>query len=109
MTDKIKRDCQIRPLRDLVIVRRDPEDDRTRGGIILPDDSKTEKCFGTVLAAGPGMVLDDGTRLAMDIKVGDRVFFSAYAGSRIDPDDVTLIMLIASREVLGVVEGGCDG
>lgn len=96
--------CKIRPLMDIVIVYRDADEEITQGGVIIPDNAKQEKTYGEVLATGPGLFLNDGMRREMDINVGQRVIFSAYGGTRIDPDEPRLIML-KQHEIFGVVEG----
>ena len=93
----------IRPLHDRVIVRRIEEGEQVRGGIIIPDTAKEKPQEGEVIAAGEGKYKDDGTRQALDVKVGDRVLFGKYSGSEIKIDgDEFLIM--REDEILGVLE-----
>ncbi len=70
----------LRPLGDRIIVRREPADDKTAGGIVLPDTAKNKPQRGTVLAVGPGKLKKDGTRTTMQLKVGDKVLFTSWAG-----------------------------
>jgi chaperonin GroES len=70
----------LKPLGDRIIVRREAADDRTAGGIVLPDSAQNKPQRGTVLAVGPGKMKKDGTRAAMQLKVGDRVLFTSWAG-----------------------------
>jgi len=93
----------IRPLHDRVIVRRIEEGEQVRGGIIIPDTAKEKPQEGEVIAAGEGKYKDDGTRQALDVKVGDRVLFGKYSGSEIKIDgDEYLIM--REDEILGILE-----
>ncbi|HVL11049.1 MAG TPA: co-chaperone GroES [Gemmata sp.] len=70
----------LKPLGDRIIVRREAADDKTAGGIVLPDTAKNKPQRGTVLAVGPGKMKKDGTRSAMQLKAGDRVLFTSWAG-----------------------------
>ncbi|HSQ58273.1 MAG TPA: co-chaperone GroES [Gemmata sp.] len=70
----------LKPLADRIIVRREAADDKTAGGIVLPDTAKNKPQRGTVLAVGPGKMNKDGTRTAMQLKAGDRVLFTSWAG-----------------------------
>jgi chaperonin GroES len=95
---------KIRPLQDRIIVKRIQEEEKTKGGIIIPDSAKEKPIEGKVIAAGNGKVLEDGKVRPLDIKTGDRVLFSKYAGTEIKLDgDEVLIM--REEDVLGVVEG----
>ncbi len=95
---------KIRPLQDRIIVKRVQEEEKTKGGIIIPDSAKEKPIEGKVIAAGNGKVLEDGKVRPLDIKAGDRVLFSKYAGTEIKLDgDEVLIM--REEDVLGVVEG----
>jgi chaperonin GroES len=95
---------KIRPLQDRIIVKRIQEEEKTKGGIIIPDSAKEKPIEGKVIAAGNGKVLEDGKVRPLDIKAGDRVLFSKYAGTEIKLDgDEVLIM--REEDVLGVVEG----
>ena len=95
---------KIRPLQDRIIVKRVQEEEKTKGGIIIPDSAKEKPIEGKVIAAGNGKVLEDGKVRPLDIKAGDRVLFSKYAGTEIKLEgDEVLIM--REEDVLGVIEG----
>lgn len=76
----------IRPLHDRLIVKRLDEEQKTKGGIIIPDSAKEKPQEGEVLAVGNGKILDDGKKIPLDVKVGDRVLFSKYSGTDIKVD-----------------------
>ena len=96
---------KIRPLQDRIIVKRVAEEEKTKGGIIIPDSAKEKPIEGKVLAVGNGKVLEDGTVRPLDVKAGDRILFSKYAGTEIKLDgDEHLIM--REEDILGVVEDG---
>jgi len=84
---------KIRPLHDRIIVKRLPEEEVTKGGIIIPDSAKEKPAQGEVLAVGPGKTLDTGKVQALDVKVGDRVMFGKYSGSEIKLDGVEQLIL----------------
>lgn len=73
----------IRPLHDRIIVKRLSEEEKTRGGIIIPDTAKEKPQEGEVIAVGNGKILDDGKKLPLDVKVGDKILFSKYSGNEI--------------------------
>jgi chaperonin GroES len=93
-----------RPLHDRLIVRRLDEGEQKSGGIIIPDTAKEKPQRGTVIAAGSGKVNDEGTRIPLDVKVGDRILFGKYASEVKLGGDEYLIM--REDEVLAVIEGG---
>jgi chaperonin GroES len=95
---------KIRPLQDRIIVKRVQEEEKTKGGIIIPDSAKEKPIEGKVIAAGNGKVLEDGKVRPLDIKAGDRVLFSKYAGTelKLDGDEV---LIMREEDVLGVIEG----
>jgi len=94
---------KIRPLQDRVIVKRVEEEEKTKGGIIIPDTAKEKPIEGKVIAAGNGKVLEDGKVRPLDVKAGDRVLFSKYAGTEIKIEgDEHLIM--REEDILGVIE-----
>ncbi|MDI6823570.1 MAG: co-chaperone GroES [Bacillota bacterium] len=74
---------QLKPLADRVVVKPLTQEERTKGGIVLPDTAKDKPQEGEVLAVGPGRILDNGARVEMEVKVGDRVIFSKYSGTEI--------------------------
>jgi chaperonin GroES len=95
---------KIRPLQDRLIVKRVEEEEKTKGGIIIPDSAKEKPIEGKVIAAGNGKVLEDGKVRPLDVKAGDRILFSKYAGTEIKIDgDEHLIM--REDDILGVIEG----
>ncbi len=94
---------KIRPLQDRILVKRVEEEETTSGGIIIPDSAKEKPQEGKVLAVGPGKVLDSGATQPLDVKKGDKILFSKYAGSEVTIEgDEHLI--IREDDVLGVVE-----
>jgi len=93
----------IRPLQDRIIVKRIQEEEKTSGGIIIPDTAKEKPQEGKVVAVGKGKVGDDGKVIALDLKKGDRILFGKYAGSEIKIDG-TEYLIMREEDVLGVVE-----
>jgi chaperonin GroES len=94
---------KIRPLQDRVIVKRVEEEEKTKGGIIIPDSAKEKPAEGKVIAVGKGKIGEDGKLQPLDVKVGDRILFSKYAGTEVKVDgDETLIM--REDDILGVIE-----
>ena len=94
---------KVRPLHDRLLIRRIEEKEMVRGGIIIPDTAKEKPQEGTILAAGPGKTLDDGKREAMDVKVGDRVLYSKYAGTEFKVDGEELL-IVSQKDILAIVE-----
>ena len=94
---------KIKPLNDRLIVLRLEEDAKSPGGIIIPDTAKEKPQRGKVVAAGPGKMSDDGQRTPMDVKVGDSILFSKYAGTEIKIDGVEHLFM-NEDDVLGVLE-----
>jgi len=84
---------KLQPLGDRVVVKPIEREEVTRGGLVLPDTAKEKPQEGEVLAVGPGRLSEDGTRIAMDVKVGDRVIFARYGGTEIKVDDEELVIL----------------
>jgi chaperonin GroES len=84
---------KIQPLADRLVVKPMQKEEVTKGGIILPDTAKEKPQEGEIVAVGPGRITDDGKRIAMDLKAGDRVIYSKYGGSEIKIDDVEYIIL----------------
>lgn len=93
---------KIRPLNDRVIVKRVEEDQKTAGGIIIPDTAKEKPQEGEVVAVGPGKRDEDGKRIAMEIKKGDRILFGKYAGSEIKIDGEEHIFM-REDDILGIL------
>jgi chaperonin GroES len=94
---------KIQPLGDRVVVLRIGEEEKTAGGIIIPDTAKEKPQEGKVVAAGPGKVGDDGKRLPMDVKKGNRVLFGKYAGTEIEIDGVEHLIM-REDDILGIIE-----
>jgi chaperonin GroES len=94
---------KIRPLQDRLVVKRLAEEEKTKGGIIIPDSAKEKPVEGEVVAVGNGKVLDDGTQRKLDVKSGDRVLFGKYSGTEIKIDGVEHLIL-REDEVLGIIE-----
>ena len=93
----------IKPLHDRVIVKRIDEGEQVRGGIIIPDTAKEKPQEGEVIAVGEGKRKDDGTRIGLDVKEGDRVLFGKYSGSEIKLDGEEYLIM-REDEILGVIE-----
>lgn len=93
----------VQPLGDKILVKRLEAQDVTKGGIVLPDSAKEKPKEGTVVAVGPGKVVDDGTRGTMQLKKGDRVLFTSYAGTEIKADGEEYLVM-SEDDVLAVVE-----
>jgi chaperonin GroES len=94
---------RIRPLQDRIVVSRIADQEKTKGGIIIPDTAKEKPIEGKVLAVGNGRVLEDGSVRKLDVKVGDRVLFGKYGGTEVTIDGEQLLIL-REDDVLGVVE-----
>jgi chaperonin GroES len=95
---------QFRPLHDRVVVRRIEEDERTPGGIIIPDTAKEKPQQGEVIAVGPGARDEKGMLQPLDVKAGDRVLFGKWSGSEVKIDGEELLIMKES-DILGVLEG----
>ncbi|MFM8315785.1 MAG: co-chaperone GroES [Deltaproteobacteria bacterium] len=93
----------IRPLHDRLIVKRFEEEERTRGGIIIPDNAKEKPQQGEVIAVGAGKVLEDGKKAPLEVKKGDRVLFGKYSGTEIKIDGTEYLMM-REEDILGIVE-----
>ena len=94
---------KIRPLQDRVIVKRVQEEEKTKGGIIIPDTAKEKPQEGEIIAVGSGARDESGKIVALDVKKGDRILFGKYSGTEIKVDGVEHIIL-REDEVLGVIE-----
>ena len=94
---------KLRPLGDRVVIEPTPREEMTKSGIVLPDTAKEKPQEGTILAAGPGRLLDDGKREAMDVKKGDKVLYAKYAGTEFKIDDEDLL-IVSQKDILAVVE-----
>ncbi len=96
---------QIQPLADRVVVRPLEETEQMRGGLYIPDTAKEKPQEGEILAVGPGRVSDDGKRIEMDLKAGDRVIYGKYSGTEVTVLEEEVLILRES-DVLAVVENG---
>ena len=94
---------KLRPLGDRVVIQPTAREEMTKSGIVLPDTAKEKPQEGTIVAAGPGRILDDGKREAMDVKKGDKVLYAKYAGTEFKIDDEDLL-IVSQKDILAVVE-----
>jgi len=95
--------ANIRPLQDRVILKRVKEEEKTKGGIIIPDTAKEKPVEGEVIAVGNGKVMDDGSVKKLDVKVGDRVLFGKYSGTEVKIDGEERL-IVREDDILGVLE-----
>ena len=93
----------IRPLHDRLIVKRFDEEEKTKGGIIIPDNAKEKPQQGEVIAVGNGKVLEDGKKAPLEVKKGDRVLFGKYSGTEIKIEGTEYLMM-REDDILGIVE-----
>ncbi len=93
----------IRPLGERVLVKPLPSEEKTRGGIVLPDTAKEKPQEGEVVAVGSGKLLETGQRVPIDLKPGDKILFSKYAGNEVKINDVEYLIMRES-DILGVIE-----
>ena len=93
---------KLRPLGDRVVIQPTPREEMTKSGIVLPDTAKEKPQEGSVLAVGPGRILDDGKRESVDVKVGDKVLYAKYAGTefKIDEND---LLIVSQKDILAIV------
>lgn len=94
---------KIRPLHDRIIVKRLEEEEKTKGGIIIPDTAKEKPIEGKVIAVGDGKVKEDGTKLPMEVRVGDRILFSKYAGTEVKIEGEEHLIM-RQDDILAIVE-----
>jgi chaperonin GroES len=94
---------KLRPLHDRVVVRRVKEEEKTKGGIIIPDTAKEKPQEGEIVAVGAGAFGDDNERIALDVKVGDRVLFGKWSGTEVTVDGEELLIMKES-DIMGVLE-----
>ena len=94
---------KIRPLQDRVIVKRLAEEEKTKGGIFIPDTAKEKPQQGEVVAVGKGKVADDGKLVKLDVKKGDRILFSKYAGTEVKIEDEDHLIR-REDDILGIIE-----
>lgn len=100
----VKSKIKIRPLYDRLVVMREEEEQRTAGGIVIPDTAKEKPIRGQVVAIGTGKILENGDTRTLAVKVGDKVLFGKYAGTEVTIDKQELLIL-REEDILGVVEG----
>lgn len=93
---------KLRPLGDRVVIKPTPREEMTKSGIVLPDTAKEKPQEGLILAIGPGRILDDGKREAMDVKEGQKVLYAKYAGTefKVDGDE---LLIVSQKDILAVV------
>ncbi len=94
---------KLRPLQDRILVQRVKEEDKTKGGIIIPDTAKEKPIEGKVIAAGKGKLSEEGKRIALEVKKGDRILFGKYSGTevKIESEDY---LIMREDDVLGIIE-----
>ena len=102
-TKKTSDKTKLRPLGDRCVIKPTAREEMTKSGIVLPDTAKEKPQEGTILAAGPGRILDDGKREAMDVKEGQRVLYAKYAGTefKIEGDE---LLIVSQKDILAVLE-----
>lgn len=96
-----RTELNVRPLHDRILVRRMAEEEKTAGGIIIPDTAKEKPQRGEVVATGKGRVTEDGKVLALEVKVGDKILFSKYSGTELKLDGSEYLMM-REEDILGV-------
>jgi len=94
---------QLRPLGDRVVIKPTPREDMTKSGIVIPDTVKEKPQEGSILAVGPGRILDDGRREQIDVKEGNKVLYAKYAGTEFKIDDEDLL-IVSQKDILAIVE-----
>jgi chaperonin GroES len=99
---------KFRPLHDRVVVRRLEEEERTKGGIIIPDTAKEKPQQGEVIAVGPGARNEEGHVVALDVKEGDRILFGKWSGTEVKIDGEELLIMKES-DILGIIENHAEG
>ena len=95
---------KIRPLQDRVIVKRLEEEEKTKGGIIIPDTAKEKPQEGKVIAVGKGKVTEDGKVIPLDVKAGDKILFGKYSGTEIKIEGEEHLIM-REEDILGIIEG----
>ncbi len=93
----------LKPLHDRVLVRRTESEEKTAGGLIIPDSAKEKPAEGLVIAVGAGARDDDGERIALDVKEGDRILFGKWSGTEVTVDGEELLMMKES-DIMGIIE-----
>lgn len=92
---------KLTPIGDRVVIKPDPEEQKTRSGIVLPDTAKEKPSEGTVIAVGTGRILDNGTKVPVEVKIGDKIIYSKYGGTEVKIDGEEYIIL-AERDILAI-------
>ena len=92
----------LKPLGDRVVIRVFEQEEKTASGIFLPDTAKEKPSQGEVVAVGPGKLQDDGKRVALDVKVGDKIIFSKYAGTEVKFEG-TKYLIVSERDILAII------
>ena len=95
---------KIRPLHDRLVIKRIEEKETIKGGIIIPDSAKEKPQEGEVIAVGNGKTLDNGTKVPLDVKVGDKILFGKYSGTEVKVDGDELVVM-REEDVMAVIEG----
>ena len=98
---------KFRPLHDRIVVKRITAEEKTAGGIIIPDTAKEKPMEGEVIAAGPGARNEQGAIIALDVKAGDRVLFGKWSGTEVKLDGEELLIMKES-DIMGIIEGGVE-
>jgi chaperonin GroES len=99
---KEKAKVKLVPLGDRLVVQREASEERTAGGILLPDSAKDKPTRGKIISVGDGRILDDGSRAPLQVKAGDKVLFTSYAGEQIEVDGEEYL-LMSEGEVLAIL------
>jgi chaperonin GroES len=102
--DQEERSMKFRPLHDRVVVKRVAEEEKTKGGIIIPDTAKEKPMEGEVVAVGPGARDENGKLVALDVKAGDRILFGKWSGTEVKLDGVEYLIMKES-DIMGILEG----
>ncbi|MFA4906520.1 MAG: co-chaperone GroES, partial [Candidatus Margulisiibacteriota bacterium] len=89
------------PIGDRVVVKPEPEEQKTKSGIVIPDSAKEKPSEGTVVAVGTGRILDNGQKVPVEVKIGDKVIYSKYGGTEVKIDDEEYIIL-AEKDILAI-------
>ncbi len=94
---------KLKPLGDRVVIKPTPREEMTKSGIVLPDTAKEKPQEGTIIAAGPGRLTDEGKREPMDVKQGDKVLYAKYAGTefKVDGDE---LLIVSQKDILAIVQ-----
>ena len=94
---------KLRPLGDRVVIKPTPREEMTKSGIVIPDTAKEKPQEGEILAVGPGKVLDDGSREAIDVSVGQKVLYAKYAGTefKVEGDE---LLIVSQKDILAIVQ-----